>query len=156
MGENMFMKFFNNSSALGILEQAIEEDKKDFAVFEKYNPLIHNSRDEDLVTRQFLQQYISYAKTNCFPQLTDEANMFLNQKWAEMRQKDFEMVSTVGTSRVMPVTVRTLESLIRLATAHAKCRLSKLVQEEDCQIAYDLIKHTLFGDDDTYILPITK
>jgi DNA replication licensing factor MCM3 len=48
----------------------------------------------------------------------------------------------------MPVTVRTLESLIRLATAHAKCRLSDKVEEKDCDIAVNLMKFTLFADED--------
>ena len=74
--------------------------------------------------------------------------MFLNQKWAEMRQEDFETITSRGASRVMPVTVRTLESLIRLATAHAKCRISKKIEVRDCKVAYDLIKYTLFGDDE--------
>ena len=83
----MFLSFFNNSSSNGILEQTIEEDKRSFSTYEKYNVLIHNSRDQDLVTRQFLQQYISYAKLNCSPELTDEANEYLNRSWAMMRQK---------------------------------------------------------------------
>lgn len=51
-------------------------------------------------------------------------------------------------TRVMPVTVRTLESLIRLATAHAKCRLSEKVEEKDCQVAESLMKYTLFPHDE--------
>lgn len=48
----------------------------------------------------------------------------------------------------MPVTVRTLESLIRLATAHAKCRLSSKVEEKDCDIAMSLMRYTLFADEE--------
>jgi DNA replication licensing factor MCM3 len=45
----------------------------------------------------------------------------------------------------MPITIRTLESLIRLATAHAKLRLSKYVTEEDCLVAADLLNKSLFS-----------
>ena len=44
----------------------------------------------------------------------------------------------------MPITIRTLESLIRLATSHAKLRLSKKVTEGDCRVAAELLGKTLF------------
>lgn len=61
-------------------------------------------------------------------------------------------MQNAGSSRVMPVTVRTLESMIRLSTAHAKCRLNDTVDIIDCLKAVELIVFTLFGvdDEDTY------
>jgi len=38
--------------------------------------------------------------------------------------------------RTLPITIRSLESMIRLASAHAKLRLSSIVTVEDCKIAY--------------------
>ena len=40
--------------------------------------------------------------------------------------------------RTLPVTARTLETIIRLATAHAKCHLRGLIQEEDAEARYKL------------------
>lgn len=46
-----------------------------------------------------------------------------------------------------PVTVRTLETMIRLATAHSKLRLSKTVATTDIDIAVNLIHLSIFGEE---------
>lgn len=46
-----------------------------------------------------------------------------------------------------PVTVRTLETMIRLATAHSKLRLSKLVATSDIDVAVNLIHLSIFGEE---------
>ena len=45
----------------------------------------------------------------------------INSSYANLRSKDDQ--------KTLPITVRTLETMIRLATAHAKCRLSSEVTE---------------------------
>ena len=53
------------------------------------------------------------------------------------------------TERVLqtsPLTARTLETLIRLATAHAKARLSPKVEERDASAAEDILRYALFKD----------
>jgi DNA replication licensing factor MCM3 len=44
------------------------------------------------------------------------------------------------------LTARTLETLIRLATAHAKARLSPKVEERDASAAEDILRYALFKD----------
>lgn len=45
-----------------------------------------------------------------------------------------------------PLTARSLETLIRLATAHAKARLSAKVQEKDAKAAEALLRFALFKE----------
>ena len=49
----------------------------------------------------------------------------------------------------VPVTVRTLETMIRLATAHAKLRLANTVDISDIELAFKLVKMTIFTQKST-------
>ena len=44
----------------------------------------------------------------------------------------------------MPITVRTLETLIRLSTSHAKLRLSKTVEALDIDASAELLMQCIF------------
>lgn len=50
--------------------------------------------------------------------------------------------------RKLPITVRTLETLIRLGTAHAKLRLSDTVTIEDIQVVFKILNFCIFSEDD--------
>merc|ERR1711949_142796 len=85
-----------------------------------------------------MKKYIHIAK--CIkPVLTDAACSMLADEYANLRCNDFES----GIARTQTVTARALETLIRLATAHAKARLSKVV-EEDAELAIELVQFAYF------------
>jgi len=111
-------------------------------IYEKYDALLHgNSRKktDKIVSVQFMKKYIHIAK--CIrPVLSKEASDMLADEYANLRASDFE----ADVARTQPVTPRALETLIRLATAHAKSRLSKVVEEEDADLAIQLVQFAYF------------
>jgi len=123
-------------------ESAQTGEEGDTPIYEKYDALLHgNSRKktDKIVSVQFMKKYIHIAK--CIkPVLTEEASAMLADEYANLRANDFEQ----GIARTQPVTARALETLIRLATAHAKARLSKQVEEIDAETAIELVQFAYF------------
>ena len=75
-----------------------------------------------LLAPEFVKKYIGIAK--CMkPTLTKEVCEMIGEEYAKLRSQDFE---SSDVARTQPVTPRALETLIRLSTAHAKARLSKV------------------------------
>lgn len=113
--------------------------------------------EDELVTVQFLKEYIAFAKSNCTPILTPAAIEIIVEAYTEFRQKPSELASSGSgsleermpsdtASKTFPVTPRTLETLIRLSTAHAKCRLSRLVDASDAIVAKELLQFCLYKE----------
>lgn len=93
----------------------------------------------DVLQHDFLRKYIHFAKTRVKPVLTDDARDYIANQYAEMRCRQDE--------RTLPITARSLETVIRLATAHAKVRLSNKVEAEpDCKVAMDILSFALYHE----------
>ena len=50
------------------------------------------------------------------------------------------------STKVLPITIRTHETLIRLSTAHAKLRMSPEIEPVDCFEAFKLVTYSLEGN----------
>ncbi|KAL5106833.1 DNA replication licensing factor MCM4 [Taenia crassiceps] len=83
-----------------------------------------------------LRDYIAYAKAMYHPKLSEEASEYLVREYVEMRK----LGSSHGQISAYP---RQLESLIRLAEAHARMRLSHLVTADDCREARRLQREAI-------------
>ncbi|KAJ5558282.1 hypothetical protein N7461_002254 [Penicillium sp. DV-2018c] len=103
---------------------------------------VHMNRDEavkpELSTEQ-LQRYIRFART-FRPVFTEEAKALLVEKYKELRSNDAQ--GGIGRSSYR-ITVRQLESLIRLSEAVAKANCVEEVIPKFVVEAYDLLRQSI-------------
>ncbi|KAM8846084.1 DNA replication licensing factor MCM3 [Synchiropus picturatus] len=120
----------------------IEEEQEELQIYEKHNNLLHGSKKkkEKIVSKEFMRKYIHIAKS-VTPVLTEEAANHIAEEYSRLRSQE-QMGSDVA--RTSPVTARTLETLIRLSTAHAKARMSKAVELQDSEVAVELVQFAYF------------
>uniref|UniRef100_A0A6Q2WUX2 DNA replication licensing factor MCM3 n=1 Tax=Esox lucius TaxID=8010 RepID=A0A6Q2WUX2_ESOLU len=121
---------------------AAQDEQEELQVYEKHNNLLHGSkrRRDKIVSKEFMRKYIHIAKV-LTPTLTQEAANHIAEEYARLRSQE-QMGSDIA--RTSPVTARTLETLIRLSTAHAKARMSKAVELEDSEVAVELVQFAYF------------
>merc|ERR1711997_250737 len=135
-----------NSGADELSTDSKETEVKETPMWEKHDNLLHGGQrakrgSERLLHLDFVKKYIEVAK--CLkPVLTEEACEMIGEEYSRLRSQDFEGGDSV--SRTQPVTARALETLIRLSTAHAKARLSKLIEKEDAKTAIQLVQFAYF------------
>lgn len=89
---------------------------------------------------EFLTAYITYAKTKIHPVLTPSAGKALSDAYVNMRKLGDDIRSA---DRRITATTRQLESMIRLAEAHARMRLSPEVTADDVEEAVRLIRSAI-------------
>lgn len=141
------------SQALGVALQSQGTDsQRPTEVYEKYDAMLHagvtvtsgrgSSRRHEVLSIPFMKKYIQYAKTRVRPVLTQEASDRIADIYVGLRNDEMEG----NQRRTSPLTVRTLETLIRLATAHAKSRLSPRVEERDAAAAESILRFALFKE----------
>lgn len=128
----------------------------DASPFERYNPLLHaginptrsstrtrrNAGKQEVLTIAFVKKYIQYAKARIHPVLTRPAAEWITNVYANLRNDEL----SANQRKTSPLTARTLETLIRLATAHAKSRLSSTVEESDAEAAEEILRYALFKE----------
>ncbi|VDK89352.1 unnamed protein product [Litomosoides sigmodontis] len=120
----------------------MEEVSATSEICEKNKDWCAGKASDKLFTMQFVRKYIHMAKS-VKPKLTEEASAYISECYAELRSFD---TSKTDRERTMPVTVRQLETLIRIATAMAKARLAKNVELSDAEKAYQLLHYACFKE----------
>jgi len=92
---------------------------------------------EPEIKPELLKKYITYARKNVFPTLTEEAKKTLKEYYINLRKFGEDENSPV------PVTPRQLESLIKLSEASARIRLSSRVSKEDAERGIRMFEESL-------------
>lgn len=80
--------------------------------------------------------YVNYANTYVSPTLSRGAAKVLQRYYLELR-------AAAASARTIPVTARSLESLIRLSQARAKMELREEVTAEDAAQVVDLVEQSI-------------
>ncbi|KAK4686427.1 DNA replication licensing factor MCM3, partial [Tremellales sp. Uapishka_1] len=132
--------------------EAEESRMIETVVFEKFNPLLHGGvtltsgrrgdKRKEVLSIAFVKKYIQYAKNRIHPTLTKGAADWIVNVYSGLRNDDL----AGNQKRTSPLTARTLETLIRLSTAHAKARLSAIVDERDAMAAEEILRFALFKE----------
>jgi len=140
----------NQTLGVGLEDEA--DANKPSEVYEKFDQMLHSGvtitvgrgsqRRVEVLSIPFIKKYIQYAKQRIKPILTKGAADHIVATYSALRNDEME-----GNQRkTSPMTARTLETLIRLASAHAKARLSQRVEEKDAEVAEGILRFALFKE----------
>ncbi|KAA0708779.1 Maternal DNA replication licensing factor mcm3 [Triplophysa tibetana] len=119
-----------------------EAAEQELQIYEKKDNILHGHRrkKEKIVTMEFIRKYIHVAKL-VKPVLTQEASDYIAEEYSRLRNHD--QVNS-DSARTIPVTARALETMIRLASAYAKARMSKTTDLGDAEAALELMQFAYF------------
>lgn len=96
-------------------------------------------RSED-IPMDVMKRYIAYCRAKCSPRLNEEASEILRNHYVSIREEIHTQSLADGSNPSVPISVRQLEAIIRIAEALAKMRLSPEATVEDVNEALRLFK----------------
>ncbi|KAI8077265.1 MCM2/3/5 family-domain-containing protein [Gilbertella persicaria] len=121
-----------------------EEQLEEQDIYEKYNAFMHAGvKSQKVIKTSFLKKYIYYVKNIVKPTLTKKATDRIINEYTSLRNHKEDDPSRKKTA---PITARTLETLIRLSTAHAKARLSTTIDDKDAKAAAEVLRFAMFQE----------
>ncbi|KAJ2822730.1 MCM DNA helicase complex subunit, partial [Coemansia furcata] len=82
----------------------------------------------DGIPQDLLRKYIMYARETVSPRISDRFSDRIAHLYAELRRESLATAS-------VPITVRHIESMVRLAEAHARMHLRDYVRNDDIEVA---------------------
>ncbi|AFN82847.1 DNA replication licensing factor Mcm2 [Encephalitozoon romaleae SJ-2008] len=90
-----------------------------------------------MMSQDLLKKYILYARTNVMPVFNDVDIDKISSLYLELRKESLPSG--------LPVTVRHVESIVRISEAFAKMRLSSIVSAEDIDEAISVVLDSFMG-----------
>jgi len=107
---------------------AEEADVERMEAIEKKLASATNLAGVDKIPQDLLRKYILYARERVHPKLHDMDQDKIAKMYSELRRE------SMATGSV-PITVRHIESMIRIAESHAKMHLREFVRDDDVNMA---------------------
>ena len=95
-------------------------------------------RDADILDQDLLRKYIMYARENIHPRLNQLDQEKLARVYSSLRKESMATGS-------IPMTVRHVESMIRMAESHAKMHLRDFVRQDDLDVAVRVMLESFLG-----------
>jgi replicative DNA helicase Mcm len=133
---NMPLTLISRFDCIFVMKDEAKHDKDeliaDKILSEHTDDFSDNEIDGDL-----LKKYILYAR-RLAPKLTKEASKHIRDFYTKLRKEGAKR-----GKRVIAISTRQLEGIVRLAEAHAKFRLSEEATEHDADMAIDVMKSWL-------------
>lgn len=120
--------------------QMDDENVEDFFGDDKAEPSLAGLSADgvELIPQDMLRKYLLYAKTNVFPKLTNMDREKVSSLYIDLRRESM-------TSGGMPIALRHLESIVRLAEAHARLHLCEHVRDDDINVAIAVMLESFFA-----------
>ncbi|CDW86911.1 mcm2 3 5 family protein [Stylonychia lemnae] len=115
-----------------------EEDFKNYQLTMEYlsSTLLDNSKlqtdQSETIDQQMLRKYIIYAKKYVHPKLNEIDKDKITQFYADIRRES-------SLVQGIPIAVRHIESVLRMAEAHAKLHLRDYVRIDDIDLAIEML-----------------
>lgn len=109
---------------------------KQNAVDARYHSGTQSESNKRPIETEVFRAYIAYAKQNVNPKITDRTKEELVQDYVSFR-------GVADEETPIPITPRYIGALQRLSEAAARARLSETVEEQDMELAVDLMIRSL-------------
>ncbi len=102
---------------------------------------LHQSAEkkESEISSELIKKYVSYARRNIFPKLTDTARDEIQKFFVNMRNAGGQDEGM----KTIPISARQLEALVRLSEARARAELRDKVLKKDAKKAVELVHYCL-------------
>ncbi|MBR9678093.1 MAG: minichromosome maintenance protein MCM [Nanoarchaeota archaeon] len=97
--------------------------------------------ERSTIDSAFLRKYLTYAKKNSKPVLSDAASKTIIDFYVNIRNK--AVTDTEARTRAIPINARQLEGLIRMTEASARVKLNKVCDKKDSERAIRLLTFCL-------------
>jgi DNA replication licensing factor MCM2 len=99
--------------------------------------LLYSDSGVELIPQEMLRKYLMYARTNVSPKLANIDKDKISSLYLDLRK---ESMASGG----MPIALRHLESIVRLAEAHARLHLRDYVREDDINASISVMLESFF------------